>query len=159
MAITVSFGFTNTTAQTNALLNGKKLGMFSNYDDKEQTASSVLLRNSTCPIDQEELVSIRTKDLQRVDNNLNIENPSAIKGATEYSVQTQTTATVSDSVTGLVYQEPIVITTTIRHKKNAVITGSIINTLMERHISSFYADNGTERYSKLMTGCEKPKAD
>jgi hypothetical protein len=118
-----------------------------------------LLRNATCPIDQDELVSIRTKDIPRIDNDLNIENVSPVKGGIEYSVQTQTVATVTDNATGLSYQEPIVITTTIRHHKNACITGSIISQLVERNVSAFYQDNGTERFSRLMTGCESPKAD
>lgn len=159
MAINVSFGFTNTTAQTTGLINGKKLGMYSNYDAKEFTSNSTLLRNSTCPIDKDELVSVRTKDIPRIDSNLNIEKASPIKGGIEYSVQTQVVAAITDDATGISYQEPIVLTTTIRHHKNACLTGSIISQLLERHVSAFYQDDGTERFSRLMTGCETPKAD
>lgn len=159
MATEVIFGFTNRTAQTTGLVTGKKLGMYTNYDAKEFTSNSTLLRNATCPIDKDELVSIRTKDLPRIDNDLNIEKVSPIKGGIEYSIQTQTVATVKDDTTGISYQEPIVITTTIRHHKNACLTGSIISQLLERNISAFYQDDGTERFSRLMTGCEAPKAD
>lgn len=159
MATEVIFGFTNRTAQATGLITGKKLGMYTNYDAKEFTSNSTLLRNATCPIDRDELVSIRTKDLPRIDNDLNIEKVSPIKGGIEYSIQTQTVATVKDDVTGLSYQEPVVITTTIRHHKNACLTGSIISQLLERNVSAFYQDDGTERFSRLMTGCEAPKAD
>lgn len=159
MAINVTYGFTNTTAQSSGLVTGRQLGMYSNYDAKEFTSNSTLLRNATCPVDKDELVSIRTKDLPRIDNDLNIEKVSPVKGGIEYSIQTQTVVTVTDDVTGISYQEPVVITTTIRHHKNACITGSVVNQLFERNVSAFYQNDGTERFSRLMTGCETPKAD
>lgn len=156
MAITVSFGFTNTTAQTNAVVTGKKLGMVSNYAPTAITADNYACTNTTAPVNAEELVSYRSREIKKVNTDLNLEKPSAIKKAIEYGPQTQTTAIITDSVTGEVINEPIVITTTIRHNKNAALDGNVIKTLFERHVSTMYDDNGNERFTKLMRSCEQP---
>lgn len=155
----ITFGFTNTTAQSAAVVGGKKLGLASTYTTTELQANKWAGSNKTAPIDAEEKVSFRSRDLQKVNTSLNIQNPAPKASPVEYSGSYEVAAMIKDDNGIVLMQEPIVITMTVKHNRNGLITGTVINSLFERAVSMFYDNEGNQRFDDLMRSGEQPTHD
>jgi hypothetical protein len=159
MARSSTFGFTNTTAGTNTI-TPKKLGLTSNYSLTQDQADVVNLNNKTAPIDQEELISFRSRDLSQVSTGLNIQYPSNVKGGIEYSLRVEETLSTTDSTDATFrVDEPIVCTIAFKHPKSGNITSALVGTVFERAISSLMKEDGTWRFADLMRSAERPTED
>lgn len=154
-----TFGFTNTTAGTNTV-TPLKLGLTSNYAVKADTADQAVLNNKTAPIDIEEVITYRSRDIATVNTSLNIQYASPVKKGIQYQVMIEDTLSTTDSVDAdFRVDEPIVMQLTIRHPKSGNIGNSQIGTVFLRLISSLMKEDGTWRFDDLMRSAERPVVD
>lgn len=159
MALTSTFKFTNKTASTHNV-TPVVLGFTSNYALEKDSGNEAVLNNKTAPIDAMEVVSFRSRNIANVNNSLNIQNPSPVKGGIQYGVQVEETLVTEDSSDPTFrIDEPIVVSLNIRHKKSGNITNAIIGEAVLRTISSLLKSDGTWRFDDLMRSAERPVVD
>lgn len=159
MAITSSFGFTNITQSTHDI-TPFVLGVTSNYSVITDDADETVLNNKTAPVDQEELVTYRSRLLNRVDSDLNNQYPSPVKGGIQYQVVIQDMLSTRDSANASFrMDEPIVAQLTIRHPRSGNITNTHVATVVQRLISACVRSDGTWRFDDLMRSAERPIVD
>jgi hypothetical protein len=159
MAKVSAFGFTNTTAGANTV-TPLALGLTSNYAVKQDTADAAVLNNKTAPIDVEEIVTYRSRDIATVNNSLNIQYPSPVKSGIQYQIMVEDTLSTTDSADpDFRIDEPIVMQLTVRHPKSGNIGNSQVATVFLRLISSLMKTDGTWRFDDLMRSAERPVTD
>lgn len=159
MSKTSAFGFTNTSDSTNSVVP-KALGLTSNYAVTRETADESCLNNKTAPIDVEEIISFRSRNIQTVNTDLNIQYPSPVKAGIQYQVMIEDTLSTTDSTDAdFRLDEPIVAQLTIRHPKSGNITGALVGTVVTRLISACMKADGSWRFEDLMRQAERPVVD
>lgn len=159
MAKVSQFGFTNTTDGTHTL-TPKALGLTTNYALTGEDANNAILNNKTAPIDAEEIVTYRSRSIPSVNTDLNIQNPSKVKGGIQYQVQLEDVLVTTDSDdASFRVDEPIVALLTVRHPRSGNITEEHVATIFNRLISCLMKSDGTWRFADLMRGAERPIAD
>jgi hypothetical protein len=159
MAKTSSFGYQNADASTQTVAL-KSLHLTSNYALTAEDANNAVLSNRTAPIDAEELVTFRTRNIASVNTDLNIQNPSKVKSGIQYQVQLEDTLVTTDTDdASFRVDEPVVALLTIRHPRSGNITEAHIGEIFVRLISSLMKEDGSWRFADLMRGAERPIAD
>jgi hypothetical protein len=159
MSKSSSFGFTNTTDSGNTV-TPKALGLTANYAVKTDTADTAVLNNKTAPIDVEEIVTFRSRDIQTVNTGLNIQYPSPVKKGIQYQVMVEDTlSTIDTADADFRVDEPIVMQLTVRHPKSGNITNAEVGTVFTRLISSLMKADGSWRFDDLMRAAERPVVD
>lgn len=159
MAKVSQFGFTNTTDGTHTL-TPKALGLTTNYALTGEDANNAILNNKTAPIDAEEIVTYRSRSIPSVNTDLNIQNPSKVKGGIQYQVQLEDVLVTTDSDdASFRVDEPIVALLTVRHPRSGNITEEHVATIFNRLVSCLMKSDGTWRFADLMRGAERPIAD
>jgi hypothetical protein len=154
-----SFGFTNTTDGSNTI-TPKALGLTSNYAVKTDSADTAQLSNKTAPIDLEEIITFRSRDIQTVNTNLNIQYPSPVKKGIQYQIVVEDTYSTTDTADAdFRVDEPIVMQLTVRHPKSGNITNDALGTVFTRLISSLMKVDGSWRFDDLMRSAERPVTD
>lgn len=154
-----SYGFTNTEASSHQV-TPYALGLVTNYALAEEDASNAILNNKTAPIDAEELITFRARQIATVNTGLNVQNPSKVKGGIQYQVQVEAVRTTTDTDdASFRVDEPIVALLTIRHPKSANFTSAAVEEIVTRLLSCLYKADGTSRLDDLMRGAERPVAD
>jgi hypothetical protein len=154
-----SFGFTNATDSSNEVTL-KALGLTSNYAVKTDTADTAVLNNKTAPIDVEEILTFRSRDIQTVNTDLNIQYPSPVKKGIQYQVMIEDTLSTTDTADAdFRVDEPIVIQLTVRHPKSGNITSTEVGTVFTRLVSALMKADGSWRFDDLMRAAERPVVD
>lgn len=156
MALTSSFGFTNTTDGTHTV-TPKALGLPTNYALAKDNDDVVILNNKTAPIDQEEIISFKTRMANSMSSQAAIANPAKVGKIVEYTVRLDEILTTRDSNDATFrVDEPIVCSITFRHPKSGNITDSHIATVFNRALSCLMKADGTWRFGDLMRSAERP---
>jgi hypothetical protein len=156
---TSSFGFTNDTAGANTV-TPLALGLTSNYSLTNDNADVATLNNKTAPVDKEEIISFRSRQLGSVNTTLNIQYPSKVTSGIEYSLKIEDTLSTTDSSDAdFRVDEPIICTVTFRHPKSGNIGSDQVATVFLRAISSLMKADGTWRFDDLMRSAERPVVD
>jgi hypothetical protein len=159
MARTSAFKFTNTTAGTNDV-DQIALGLTTNYALMADGNDVVKLNNKTAPVDAEEIISLRSRNIAKVSTDANIQYPSPITGGIEYSVRVDDVLSTTDSAdANFRVDEPIVCSITFRHPKSGNISGSQVATVFTRALSALMKADGTWRFDDLMRSSERPVVD
>jgi len=159
MAKTSAFGFTNVSDSSNEVTT-KALGLTSNYSITTDNADVATLNNKTAPVDQEEIISFRSRDIGSVNTTLNIQYPSKVKSGIEYSLKIEDTlSTTDDTDADFRVDEPIICTVTFRHPKSGNISAQQVGTVFLRAISSLMKADGSWRFDDLMRSAERPVVD
>lgn len=159
MAKTSTFGFTNVTDSLNTV-TPKLLKLTSNYALVDSDANTAVLNNKTAPIDAEEVVTFRCRNIAQVNTDLNIQNPSKVSSGIQYQIQVEDTLVTTDSDdASFRVDEPIVALLTVRHPRSGNVTNAHVSTVVNRLISSLIREDGTWRFDDLMRGAERPIAD
>jgi hypothetical protein len=115
------------------------------------------MSNKTAPIDAEELVQFRSRNLDEISSFAHIENPSPVKNGMEYSLRLDEVLSITDSNDASYrVDEPIICTVTFRHARNGLITNSVIGEVFLRAISSLMKTDGSWRFEDLMRSAERP---
>lgn len=153
------FSYTNTTASTHTV-TPILLGLTSNYALIADNANIASLNNKTCPIDALELIQFRSRDVARVDSNLNIQYPGPVKSGIQYGVRVEETLTTTDTGdASFRVDEPIVLNLSITHPKSGNITGDQITAAFVRLVSTLVKADGSWRFDDLMRSAERPVVD
>jgi hypothetical protein len=159
MAKQSSFGFTNTSAGTHDV-DQIALGLTQNYSLAQDGADVVKMNNKTAPIDVEEIIAFRSRALAGMNTEVNIQYPSPIKNAIEYSVRVDDTLSTTDTTdASFRVDEPIVCSIAFRHPKSGNITGAHVATVFTRAISALMKADGSWRFDDLMRSAERPVVD
>lgn len=158
MAKSSSFGFTNTTAGTHDV-DQIALGLTTNYALTSDQANNVVLNNKTAPIDQEEIVTVRSGNID-IKSKANIVYPAPVKTGMEYGVRLDEVLSTTDSADpSYRVDEPIICSITFRHPKSGNITNDIVAQVFQRAISTLMKADGTWRFADLMRSAERPIVD
>lgn len=156
MSRTSSFGFTNTSDSTNKITT-KSLDIVGNYAVQTDDANVAVLNNKTAPVDLEEIITYRSKDIAYVDTRLNIQYPSPVRKGIQYQVMVEDTLSTTDSAdASFRVDDPICAQLTIRHPKSGTITNAQVGAVVTRLISACMRADGTWRFDDLMRSAERP---
>lgn len=159
MALSSQFRFTN-TADGQHSVTQKAIGITTNYASIQEDSNTAVLNNKTAPIDAEEIVTYRSKNLPKVDTGLNIQYPSPVKNGIQYQIMVEDTLSTTDSADpSWRVDEPIIAQLTIRHPRSGNITNDIVGQVVTRLVSAAMKADGTWRFDDLMRGAEKPVID
>lgn len=158
MSITTSFGFTNVTDST-VVVTPKKLGANTNYALISDEPNECITSNTTCPVDQEEIITYRSKRIPTVNTAATIQYPNPVKKGVQYTVSVEDVLRATDSVDGSVVDHPIVAYLVVRHDLSGDITDSDVATVVTRVVSAMRNDDGTWKFDKLRRSALKPTAD
>jgi hypothetical protein len=156
---TSSWGYTN-NVDSAATITPKALGLKSNYAVVTDTSNEVVLVNTTTPIDQTEVVTLRHSVIPKVNTSstLPVPNPAPVKTGVSYQVQSEVTLrTTGDD--GSITDHPIVFYTSIRHERSGDLTAAVVQEAFIRHISCFLKNDGTYRFNELMRSALQPATD
>lgn len=159
MAMTTTFGFSNTTTSQSRSTTLCDPGVLENYALVLDEPTECRLINTTAPVDREEILSYRAKDMSKINTNLNIQNPSPVAGGIQYQVQLEALLTTEDAETGFRVDEPIVVQISVRHPKSGNITPYHVSEMIQRAISLMMVDSGAWRIKELMRSSLKPTTD
>lgn len=158
MAKTSAFGFTNVTANA-VKVTPIDLKVVTNYARIEDEAEVCVLSNKTAPLDQGELVTFRANDLDKVSSSQVIQNPTPVRNGIQYVIKVEEILRTTDSVTGVVVDEPVIAYLTIRHQKSGNVTPAHVADITSRCIGACMRTNGTWRFDDLMRTAVVPIAD
>lgn len=166
-SVSSSFGFTNTTASTKQLLL-TKLGLNTNYAvarqdtnniSRTRSENSLTLTNTTTPLIQPELITLRSSEITKVNSYAPIYNPQ--KGnvpAVHWGVRVDEVLTTVDSEKPLFrIDEPVVWSLMCMNNLSAYITDDLVEQAFLRAVSAFYDENGKFRGGDMMRGAIIPK--
>lgn len=159
---TTSFAFTNTQKLTfTAPVTGIKAK--TNYAEiTGTTPTSVVLANRTTPLDQDELLTYRCMDIDKVSVNpsMKIQNPSKVRNGVQYVAKLEEILRTTDADGNIIYDEPIVMYLTVRHQKTGTITEGHIATVFERLLGCLYDETNEKwRFGDLMRSAIEPTED
>lgn len=159
MAITTTFGFTNTTASSKTVAP-VDVKMKSNYALIEDEPNSCVMSNKTCPIDQGELVSYKCQTVKNVSTAQDVLYPAKVQTGIQYVIKVEDLLSVkSDSDPNFRTDLPVVAYLTIRHTKNGAITEDIVSQVVNRLLGACRKADGTWRFGDLMRSSLKPEVD
>jgi len=159
MAKTSTFGYSNKEAGTNTV-TPLKLGLTTNYALMRDSADVVDLNNKTAPIDQEEIISFRSREVQNIPSTVTVNHPSTVKKGMEYGIKIEEVLKTVDSTdASFEVDDPITMTLAIRHKKSGYVTGAVVAEVFLRMVSSLMKEDGTWRFDDLMRSAERPVED
>jgi hypothetical protein len=159
MALTSSFGFTNTTTAVTRDVPMYDMDIVEDYALVVDEPTECRLINTTAAVDREEILSYRCKDIAKVNTNLNVQNPNPVSGGVQYQVQMEALLTTEDAATGFRVDEPIVVLVSVRHPKSGNITPTHVATMVSRAASALQTDDGSWRFKELMRSALKPTTD
>lgn len=157
--MTSSFKFGNATESATREIKTYDLGVVENYALTSDEPTVVVLKNTTTPIDAEEILSFRCRDMGKVNTNLNIQYPGVVQSGIQYQAQLEAVLSTQDAETNFRVDEPIVVSLSIRHPKSGNITEANVVTLVERLLSAMMKDDGSWRINDLMRSALRPTAN
>lgn len=157
MAITSTFGYTNTSTTSRAY-DDYTLGITTNYGLKEDEPDRVIVDNNRAPMDQAEIVTYQGMPIPRVNTTKYLVNnhPSGIPGGVQYVIKVEELLSTRDSATGSRIDEPIVMYLTVKHPRSGNITSTIITEVFNRLKGALMLSDGTYRWDDLMRLSMKP---
>lgn len=154
MANTSQFAFTNVTAATTAITPIALFGATDGTNSYGKTVDEptvVVRSNTTCPLDQGELLTTRYNDLAKVSTSQSIQNPLPIKDGCQYVIKLEEILRTTNAAGDIVGDEPVIAYLTIRHQKSGNITSSIVDSVVKRLLGACYAStDGTPYWNDYM---------
>lgn len=163
MAVTYtkSFGFTNTKAASPIEVNIPQLDYASDWTLKSQTADTVVLVNTTTPVDQPYTCRIQIQDVGNVYNGTDIDPVlyGPVKRGKSLLASSRLTMRITNDTTGEITDYPIQINTVIKWPVTSGIAVSDIKTaLFENWGQMFDAADDNTRLGELLRGALRPDA-
>lgn len=150
--------YDNDSKQDQATLKFQKLHMASEYGKDTINGTETKYANGSSSRTQPEYITYRAKSIPKVNSDIKVSNPAAVKTAMQATIQIDTIAVSTDSVTGNIVEYPCKSYLTI-NVPNAV-PDSIVEELINRQISAAYNDAFDEcRFTTLLRGVEDVKED
>lgn len=158
MALTSSFGFTNTT-DSQVELTPTAVGM-SNYAVVVDDPGRCVLKNTTGPIDQVETLAFMAEDLGSIIQEEKNANPPAVSGGRRITIKMEAKKRVtSSSDDTFAVDYPVSCNVTFRFSKTQYVTAADLLTMLKRVVGALQ-DSSTDGYilDQLMMQQLNPKA-
>lgn len=156
MAVSSNFGFQNKTDSTHPV-TPINLGVLDNYALVEDEPTSCVVSNTTCPIDQGELVSYKCQNVKNVSTSQDILYPGPVSAGVQYVVKVEEIlSTASDTDPTFRVDVPIIAYLTIRHTKSGEVSDDVIGKVVNRLIGACQKSDGSWRFGDLMRSALKP---
>jgi hypothetical protein len=144
MALTSSFGFTNTTDSL-VDLTPTAIG-YSNYAVTIDDPGKCVLKNITCPIDQIETISFMSQELNQINQEEKNANPPKLAGGRLITVKVEAKKRVTSSSDDTFIQDyPVSCNISWRFSKNQNVTAADLLTMLKRVVGALQ-DNSTDGY-------------
>lgn len=164
----MGWGFTNTT-DADEYVRSTKLGMVTNYAKTADEPQLARLSNRTAGIEQPELVTYRSKPVNKVETQIPIRHPLPAKDGVLYSVRLENIWRDTDAQ-GNVTDEPIVMWLNIMHPATDTWSNSKVAVVLQRLISALLkeqestgtpsaAETAEWRFEDLMRSALMPAED
>lgn len=159
MSLTWELGsYDNDSKQSEATLKFQRLHLKTDYGKDVIGKDENLYKNDTSSRMQPEYITLRSKELSQVNSPIKVTNPAQFKAGMQATIQIDTLAISTDSVTGTVTEYPLKSYLTI-NVPNAV-PDTIVEELVNRQISACFNDSFDEcRFVALLKGIEDIKED
>lgn len=157
MALTSSFGFTNTD-DSSVNLTPTAIG-FSNYAVTTDDPGKCVMKNTTCPIDQVETLSFLTQELGTITQEEKNANPPKVSGGRLITVKLEAKKRVSSSTDDtFIVDLPVSCNVSFRFAKSQYVTASDLLTMLKRVVGALQ-DNSADGYliDQLMMQQLNPK--
>lgn len=149
--------YTNVTeASTKVVLFD--LGLITNYAVITDEPSQVVLDNTTCSLDQQELISYRRRKVGNVNTDLNIQYPAKVRSGVSYAYQIEETVSDSDELMGR-QDHPLKLYLTAVHDLSGAITNDILDEALRRLLSSIPMKDGKFQLLNTARGALRPQSD
>lgn len=155
---TINWGCANGTANANFALKARDLKPVTNYARIEDEPTVAVLSNTTCPIDQAELLTYRCNEVDHVSTAQKIRNPAKVQDGVQYVVKLEDVIRTT-LPNGDIVDEPIVSYVTIRHPRSSNITHEVVDAVFERLIGACVRSDGSTRFDDLMRSALMPTKD
>lgn len=147
--MTSSFSFTNKTAGTN--VGTVAVSPVSYYAKTVDEPTEARISNKTCTIDQGELITYRSREIDKVTSQLQVLYPARVLNGVEFGVRLDELLRTTDANGSIVCDEPIVATLTVKAPKSSNITYSVINEVVQRLLGACYDETAQKfRWDDLM---------
>lgn len=144
MALSSSWGFTNTTAST-ASLTPTAVGM-NNYAVTVDDPGNCVLKNVTSPIDQVEVLQFQSQDIANVYQKEKNVNPPKVQDGRQITAKIEAKKRVTSSVDDTFIEDlPVSCNITWRFVKSSNITANDLLTILKRVIGAMQ-DESTDGY-------------
>lgn len=160
MATVSSFGFKNKEAGSSVPTTA--IGAKTNYAPVPASlpGQEYTVTNSTCPVDQGEQISYRSRAIKSVVSSLPIVYPARVSGGVEFGVRVDEILRTKDSNDVVLCDEPIVCTVTFKAPRSSNISAEILDEVWARTVGSLYdATNSRYRFIDLMKTALEPVND
>lgn len=157
MALSGSFGFTNTT-DSEVDLTPTAIGM-NNYAVAVDDPGKCLLKNITCPIDQVETLSFMCQDLNQINQEEKNVNPPKVSGGRLITIKMEAKKRVTSATDDTFVQDfPVSCNVSFRFAKTRYVEAADLLTMLKRVIGALQ-DSSTDGYilDQLMMQQLNPK--
>lgn len=160
MSKTTNFDFANKAASTNTVTL-TKIGLESNYGVTVHTSNKVVLTNTTCPRDNQEIVILTyNPDMPKVNMEKPTKYPMPVPSGSQFTVELQDYLRISSSDDLTFRQDaPIAAKLSVRASNASEVTDEVILQMIDRLRSIITRDDGTSRVGDLMRGVLEPRED
>lgn len=162
MATTAKWNVTDSTTTAPAALQPAALNFTVDYSKKESSPNSVVLVNTTSPLDRQETVRFSWSRVNNVYSGTGIDSSVYSQNKTGVSVlgQLNTILSVTDEKGGRV-DLPLSGHFVFKVPSHEVITSDVLNTFVKRVVALLYEQSGSDpgtRLNSLVRGAVLPKA-
>lgn len=157
MALTSSFGFTN-TSDSLVDITPTAIGM-SNYAVVVDDPGRCLLKNITCPIDQVETLSFMSKELNQIVQEEKNSNPPKVAGGRLVTIRLEAKKRVTSSSDDTFIQDfPVSCAVSFRFARTTYVTAADLLTMLKRVLGALQ-DSSSDGYilDQLMMQQLNPK--
>lgn len=152
------FSFTNTTA--GSTVGTVKVGPVANYAKIMDEPTEARMTNKTCSLDQGELITYRSREVDKVSTNLQVLYPARVLNGVEFGARVDELLRTTDTDGKIVCDEPIVATLTIKAPKSSNISTDVITTVVSRLLGACYDETAKKyRWGDLMRSALVPVED
>lgn len=158
----LGFTFSDTAFGSPATLNLTRANLNFGVDfaEKERVQGESVIVNINSSNDCPEKIRISYQEVKDIYKGSNIDSGHYAPSRKGFSLVSQLTevARVTESVTGEIYDLPISCHLVIKAPNDALVTATVIETLLKRLLSSLYGENvvTTTRLAQLMKGAVTP---
>lgn len=144
-----NFSYTNKTVGTNAATVA--IAPVSNYAKTSDEPTEATLTNKTASIDQPEVITYRSRKIDRVATVNPISYPCKVSDGVEYGIRLDEVLRNTDDKGAILWDDPIVVSLTIKHQRSAFVTDAVVTEVVSRLLGAAYDETEKQfRWGDLM---------
>lgn len=149
---TSAFGYEGTSSATT-------LNLPENFAPSVDEPGSWIARNTECPLDQSEIVALKSEDVSKVVNNLKVpDNTTIIRNGVQYVIKIEEDLkSTSSNDPSFRQDDPVVMYLVVRHPNSGFITPDIITKAFTRLNQVLKDSDGNYRWKELMRLATRPQ--